>query len=66
MRSPEGRDFWSKLCIVKSIEPKEFVFISSAFEDKEGNPRLEMLHTVMFAGNNGKTKLTLHKEPVGT
>jgi hypothetical protein len=25
-----------------------------------------MLHTVMFAGNNGKTKLTLHKEPVGT
>jgi uncharacterized protein YndB with AHSA1/START domain len=41
------------------VEPKELVFISSAFEDKEGNPQIEVLNTVMFAEHNGKTKLTL-------
>ena len=41
------------------VPPERLVFTSIAFEDAEGQPALEVLHTITFAEDHGKTKLTL-------
>lgn len=70
MRSPEGQDFWSKGTFREIVAPERLVMTDS-FADKEGNTvpasyygmsgdwPLEMLVTVMFEEQEGKTKLTL-------
>lgn len=70
MRSPEGQDFWSKGIFREIVAPERLVMTNS-FADKEGNTvpasyygmsgdwPLEMLVTVMFEEQEGKTKLTL-------
>lgn len=70
MRSPEGQEFWSKGVFREIVEPERLVMTDS-FADAEGNvvpashygmPRdipLEMLITVTFEEENGKTRLTL-------
>lgn len=70
MRSPEGQDFWSKGIFREIVAPERLV-ITNSFADKEGNTvpasyygmsgdwPLEMLVTVMFEEQEGKTKLTL-------
>lgn len=70
MRSPEGQDFWSKGIFREIVAPERLVMTDS-FADKEGNTvpasyygmsgdwPLEMLVTVMFEEQEGKTKLTL-------
>ena len=40
--------------------PERLIVTSSAFEDENGNARLEVLNSVTFAEHTGKTKLTLH------
>ena len=42
------------------VQPERLVFTSSAFEDEAGSPLLEVLNTVTFDEENGKTKLTLY------
>ena len=71
MRSPEGRDFWSKGVYREIVEPERIV-CSDFFSDEEGNlvqpthygmsPEwpAEALVTVTFAEHDGKTKFTLH------
>jgi len=45
---------------VHEVVPLEkFVFTTTGFEDAAGKPRLEVLNTVTFADEKGKTKLTL-------
>jgi uncharacterized protein YndB with AHSA1/START domain len=71
MRSPEGRDFWSKGVYREIVEPKRIV-CTDVFADEHGN-RVDPTHygmspswpsealiTVTFAEDEGKTKLTLH------
>ncbi len=44
----------------KEIVPLErLAFTTSGFEDEAGNPQLEVLNTVTFTDQGGKTKLTL-------
>ena len=71
MRSPEGRDFWSKGVYREIVEPERIV-CSDFFSDEEGNlvqpthygmsPEwsAEALVTVTFVEHDGKTKFTLH------
>jgi uncharacterized protein YndB with AHSA1/START domain len=41
------------------VPPERLVFVSSACEDEDGKPQLEVLNTVIFGKTNGRTKLTL-------
>lgn len=70
MRSAEGQDYWSTGVYREIIEPERIVCTDS-FADEEGNVvpashysidgdfPLEMLVTVTFEDQQGKTKLTL-------
>ncbi len=59
MRGPDGVVYPMKGVFHEIVEPERLVVTTSAFEDQEGNPQLEVLNTVTFAEYNGKTKLTL-------
>jgi uncharacterized protein YndB with AHSA1/START domain len=70
MRSPEGKDYWST-GIYREIVPPERIVCTDSFADEEGNVVSathygmnadfppEMLVTVTFEEDEGKTKLTL-------
>ena len=70
MRSPEGKDYWSKNVYREIVSPTRIVATDS-FADEKGNVvpatyygmssdiPLEMLVTVTFEEQGGKTKLTL-------
>lgn len=70
MRSPEGQDYWST-GVYREIVPPERIVCTDSFADQEGNVvpashygmsadfPLEMLVTVTFEEQGGKTKLTL-------
>jgi uncharacterized protein YndB with AHSA1/START domain len=70
MRSPEGQDYWST-GVYREIVPPERVVCTDCFADEKGNivPAthygmsadfpLEMLVTVTFEEQDGKTRLTL-------
>jgi len=60
MRGPDGVVYPGKGIFHEIVEPERLVFTTSAFEDAEGNPQLEVLHTVTFVEHEGKTTLTLH------
>jgi uncharacterized protein YndB with AHSA1/START domain len=60
MRGPDGVVYPAKGVFREIVEPERLVFTDSAFEDEDGNPQLEVLTTVTFAEQGGKTKLTLH------
>jgi uncharacterized protein YndB with AHSA1/START domain len=70
MRAPDGKDYWST-GIYKEIVPMERIVCTDSFADEQGNVvpathygmaadfPMEMLVTVTFEEENGKTKLTL-------
>jgi len=70
MRSPDGQDFWST-GTYREIVPMERLVVTDSFADEQGNVvpgshygmgegfPLEMLVTVTFEDEDGKTKLTL-------
>jgi uncharacterized protein YndB with AHSA1/START domain len=60
MRGPDGVVYPMGGVFHEIVKPERLVFISSAFEDEEGHPQLEVLNTVTFIELGGKTKLTLH------
>ena len=75
MRSPEGRDFWST-GVYREIIPVKKIVSTDSFADEKGNvvpashygmsgdwPR-ELLVTVTFEEQNGKTKMTLRHEGI--
>jgi uncharacterized protein YndB with AHSA1/START domain len=73
MRSPEGEDFWST-GIYKEIVPQERIVSTDSFADAdgnvvsashygmEGNWPLELLVTVTFQEEDGKTRFTLQHQ----
>jgi uncharacterized protein YndB with AHSA1/START domain len=70
MRSPDGKDFWSKGVFREIVAPERLVMTDS-FADENGNTvpashyglgddtPLETLITVIFEEHDGKSKLTL-------
>jgi uncharacterized protein YndB with AHSA1/START domain len=70
MRSPEGKDYWSKGVCREIVVPERLV-VTDSFADEKGNTvhashygmskdfPLEMLVTVSFEKIDGKTRLTL-------
>jgi len=78
MRSPEGHDIWAT-GVYREIVPLERIVTTDSFADADGNVvpathygmgeaiPLEMLVTVTFEEQAGKTKMTLRHEglPVG-
>jgi uncharacterized protein YndB with AHSA1/START domain len=70
MRSPEGQDYWST-GVYREIVPSERIVCTDSFADEKGNPvppshygmggdwPSELLVTVTFEEQKGKTKLTL-------
>ena len=70
MRSSDGKDYWST-GVYREIVPLERIVCTDSFADEKGNVvpatnygmsadfPLEMLVTVTFEEDNGKTKLTL-------
>jgi uncharacterized protein YndB with AHSA1/START domain len=59
MRGPDGTEVPVAGVFREVMEPEDLVFVSTAYEDARGYPRLEVLYTVTFAERNGDTTLTL-------
>lgn len=59
MRGPDGGLYPTRGIFHEIVEPERIVMTTSAFEDEEGNPQLEVLNTVTFSEHKDKTKLTL-------
>jgi uncharacterized protein YndB with AHSA1/START domain len=59
MRAPDGTVHPMTGEFIEIVEPERLVFTSSAL-DKNGEPLFEVLNTVTFADEGGKTRLTLH------
>jgi uncharacterized protein YndB with AHSA1/START domain len=69
MRSPDGQDYWGT-GVYREIVPPERIVVTDSFADEKGNVvpashygmsdmPLEMLITVTFEDEGGKTKMTL-------
>ena len=70
MRSPEGKDYWST-GVYREIVPLQRIVCTDSFADEQGNVvpatyygmspdfPLEMLVTVTFEDQAGKTRMTL-------
>jgi len=72
MRSPDGHDIWGRIVYREIVAPERIVFVLS-FSDQEGrvtrNPwspiwPLEVLNTLTFTEQRGKTTLTLRGRPI--
>lgn len=71
MRSPDGKDYWST-GVYREIVPMEKIVCTDSFADEKGNVvsasyygmnldwPLELIVTVIFVEQEGKTKFTLH------
>jgi uncharacterized protein YndB with AHSA1/START domain len=59
MRAPDGAEHPMAGVYREVEEPEDLVFVSTAFEDAAGYPRLEVLNTVVFTEQDGATALTL-------
>ncbi len=72
MRSPDGHEMWGKWVFREVVSPERFAFVAS-FSDAAGNIvrapfnaewPLEVLSTVTFVEQGGKTMVTLHGIPI--
>ncbi len=62
MMGPDGQIYPDKAVFHEIERPERLVFSSTAFDDDEGNPQLEVLTTVTFEDRDGKTALTLRAQ----
>jgi uncharacterized protein YndB with AHSA1/START domain len=65
MRSPEGKEYWKVGVYREIVEPERIVF-TFAWEDAGGDPGDELLTTVTFAEDGGRTRLTLRQANFST
>ena len=72
LRAPDGKEMWGKFVYREIVKPERLVSINS-FSDKDGgttvhpmNPNWprEMLTTITFEAQGGKTKVTIQWLPV--
>jgi uncharacterized protein YndB with AHSA1/START domain len=59
MRAPDGTDLPMKGVFHEIVEPERLVLTTTALEDADGNPQIEVHNTVTFADDGAKTTLTL-------
>lgn len=59
MRGPDGEIYPDRGIFHEIVPPERLVFTSTAFDDEHGEAQLQVLTTVTFAEQNGKTMLTL-------
>ncbi|HEY5749391.1 MAG TPA: SRPBCC domain-containing protein [Chryseolinea sp.] len=59
MRGSDGVQFPIQGTVREVVAPERFVFVTTGFEDAQGVPQIEILNTVTFVEENGKTRLTL-------
>jgi uncharacterized protein YndB with AHSA1/START domain len=72
MRSPDGKDLWGKFTYREVVAPERLVFIVSFSDEKGGVSRhwlspkwpLEVLNTVTFTEQGGKTTVRLSGFPI--
>jgi uncharacterized protein YndB with AHSA1/START domain len=64
MRGPDGVVYPMNGVVQEVADGERLVFASTAFEDEQGNPRLEDITTVTFAEHDGRTKLALKTEVI--
>ena len=57
MQGPDGTKYPTRGVFNEIVEPERIVF-SNIKEDDDGNAQLEVLNTVIFTEENGKTKMT--------
>lgn len=71
MRSPDGFDMWGKF-VYREVAPPERLVFTTAFSDAQGNTvrapfsadwPLQILNTLTFAEQDGKTAVTLRGGP---
>jgi uncharacterized protein YndB with AHSA1/START domain len=65
MRSPDGTVYPMTGVYQEVVEPERIVFISAALDDK-GNPMFEVLTTVTWAEQGGKTKQIMRARVIKT
>lgn len=59
MQGPDGVLYPMKGIYHGLSEPSRIVFTSTAFEDEEGDPQLQVLNTVLFVGHMGRTRVSV-------
>jgi uncharacterized protein YndB with AHSA1/START domain len=72
MRSPDGKMMWGKLAFREIVPPERIVFVNSFSDEAGGVTRhpmaptwpLEMLSTIQFAEQDGKTTMALRWSPL--
>lgn len=72
VRAPDGREMWGKWVFREIVKPERFVFVHSFSDAAGGVTRhpmsptwpLEMLSTVTFVEQNGRTLLTVRWLPL--
>jgi uncharacterized protein YndB with AHSA1/START domain len=72
MRSPDGQEMWGKFVYREIVRPERIVFVNSFSNKSGGTTRapfaadwpLEVLNTLTFTEDNGKTTLTLRGRPI--
>ncbi len=72
LRTPDGHDMWGKFVYREIVQPEKLVFVNSFSDEKGGitvhpmspNWPREMLSTVIFEAQGGKTKVTVQWVPL--
>lgn len=57
MQAPDGTIHPMRGTVHEIIRPERLVFTSTAFDDADGNPQLEVRNTITFDERDGKTHL---------
>lgn len=74
LRAPDGSEMWGRFAYREIVKPGRLVFVNSFSDPKGGVTRhpghvswpLEMLSTVTFEAQGGKTKVTVQWVPLDT
>ena len=66
MKSPDGKIYPQKGIYVEVVPPEKLVFSFPSHFDDNGNSQVEMLNSLTFTKEDGKTTMTLHITEVKT
>jgi uncharacterized protein YndB with AHSA1/START domain len=62
MQGPDGTLYPNTGFFQEVVEPERLVVVTRAFEDEDGNAKLEGVTTVTFVERDGKTELTVYSK----
>jgi uncharacterized protein YndB with AHSA1/START domain len=64
MRGPNGVEYPMTAVFRKIVEPERLVFLSQAYKDAQGRYQLEVLVTVVFSDQDGKTRMDFRAQVI--